>query len=375
MSTVTFSPVTAVLQNYPAGTVVIGKPGSGKTYFLLNLAANCFMTSTRFIFIDFKNDSLALKKINKDVKITDINKIKPGALNPFKVLKHVDTNTLISVIRALCGDLTSHQINSISPIVKDFVIENRRNLRGVDFSTLANYLYAADNEHAQTVGTILKNHEDSAYGSLLFYQGEDEDEPLTVGKESQIISLFGLTIPGQDSSKWNEEERFTSTIIYIICKMLNDVLSGNDKKDPVVLFVDESHIMYGSDFMSEVIEKLLVLGRSLNICTVLSSQNMTHYPHDISQLIANKFMFSSSPGQAKEFLDRFDSSDPDDENGLDRKSIINFISDASEGLCFMLDYKNRPGYIQIKSNLGVTSNPLIRDEPEETGTGKESVEA
>lgn len=351
------------MNNYPAGTIVIGRPGSGKTYFLLNLAANCFMTSTKMIFIDFKDDSLSLKKVNPNIKITDINKINPGALNPFKVIKDVDTNTLMSVIKCLCGGLTDTQINSVSPIVKDFVIENRRNVEGADFISLTNYLYASDNENAQIVGTMLKNHEDSKYGKLLFAPNE-KDSNLVIGDMSQVICLFGMSIPGKDKSSWNTEDNFTSAIIYIITRMLSDILVS-EKSKPTVLIIDESHIMYANKEMSDLIDRMLALGRSLNISIILSSQNISHYPKDINQLIANKFMFGSAPDQAKEFLDRFDSSGTDSSNSLDKESIVNFINDASTGLCFMIDNKNRSGYVQIKSNLGVTSNPLLRKESED----------
>lgn len=366
MSTVTFSPITSILNNYPAGTIVIGRPGSGKTYFLLNIAANCFMQNVKMIFIDFKNDSLALTKINPGLKVTDINNIEPGALNPFKVIKDIDTNTLMSIIKCLCGDLTLQQVNSVSPIVKDFVIENRRNLGNVDFLALTNYLYSSDNEDAQIVGTMLKNHEDSTYGDLIF-TSNDETDGIVLGDVSQVITLFGLSIPSPDKSKWNEEDKFTSAVIYIICRMLSDLLL-NKKGQPTVLIIDESHIMYSIKEMADIVDRMLVLGRSLNVATVMASQNITHYPKDISQLVANKFMFASSPDQSKEFLDRFDSSEEGVGGSLDRPSIISFMNEVgidadTKGVCFMIDARNRSGYVKIKSNLGVTSNPLIKNEP------------
>lgn len=359
-STVTFSPVTSIMENKPAGTVVIGRPGSGKTYFLLTTAGNAILMKAKVIFIDFKDDSIALKNIDPNVRVTDINNIEPGAMNPFKMIKEIDTNALMTLIMCLCGDLSNQQINSVSPIVKDFIIQNRRNISGVSFQSLSNYLYASDNQEAQLVGTILKNHEDSRYGSIIF--GEDTDTgagiEITSDNVSQVISLLGMSIPGKDHAKWTQEDRFTSGIIYIITKMLSEVLVS-DKSQPVVVIIDESHIMYANDSMAQLVDKLLVLGRSLNIAIVLSSQNMTHYPSDISQMIANKFMFASAPDQAREFLNRFDTSSEGEVGSLDRDSIVSFISNAKkEGICFMIDSKNRSGYVQIKSTLNVTSNPF-----------------
>ena len=56
MSTIKWSPCSAHMLNNAPGTVVCGSPGSGKTFFLLNIAANCLGTGQRVIAIDPKND-------------------------------------------------------------------------------------------------------------------------------------------------------------------------------------------------------------------------------------------------------------------------------------------------------------------------------
>ena len=56
MSTVKWSPTTAQMCNNAPGTIVVGAPGSGKTFALLNIAANCLGMGQRVIAVDPKND-------------------------------------------------------------------------------------------------------------------------------------------------------------------------------------------------------------------------------------------------------------------------------------------------------------------------------
>ena len=56
MSTIKWSPTTAQMVNNAPGTIVVGSPGSGKTFALLNIAANCLGIGQRVIAIDPKND-------------------------------------------------------------------------------------------------------------------------------------------------------------------------------------------------------------------------------------------------------------------------------------------------------------------------------
>lgn len=364
MSVIRWSPINSILNNRPAGTVVIGRPGSGKTFFLLNVAVNALMTSCRVIYLDPKNDASVLREVYPDIKLTDVNNIEPGAMNPFKILKEINSNVILAIISCICGKLDDNKMIAIAPIVNDFIIMNSRNIGGTNFSALANYLYSSENIEAQAVGTMLKLNEDSKYGKILFGEGGSS---FNLGKKSEIISLFGLPLPNINSVQdMNQEERFSSAIIYILCKMLKEVLI-EDSKLPTVFIVDEAYLMFANPAITAIINEFLVLGRSLNVATVLASQNITHFPKGIGQLISSKFMFASSRREALEFLEEFDISSSSE--SFDRESILDYISNIEEkikgpGGCFFIDSKNRGGFIRIKSNLGVTSNPLLKKRKE-----------
>lgn len=369
MSTIKWSPVTAMMLNRAPGTLVCGQPGSGKTFFLLNVCANALGMGQRVIAIDPKNDFSKLLNVSNNVEIVDINRIRPGALNPFTFLDRFDTSTLLTIIEIICGKLDKEDIIQITPIVKDFVTKFNRDNEYKDLQDVADYLFSRDNSAAQKIGTLLKTYEDNKYGPLLFTR-ETNVKPLILSNvASLIISLHGMSLPEYTKKveDYDANERFTSAIIYIITSKLLEILS-TDSKIPTILVCDEAHLLFGNKDMAQIIDKFLVLGRSLNVATVLASQGVSHFPKDIAQYVTSKFIFRSSIEEASLFLDKFDTSKLDASSAIDIDSVIAGISNLGVGCCFCIDLKNRNGFIRIISNYDVnllTSNPFKKNREEE----------
>ena len=353
-TTVLYSPFTSIFENGAAGTALVGKPGSGKTFSLLNIMANAIMMEQRIFCIDPKDDAGVLTSVYPDkLQYIDINNITPGALNPFTVIQHVDTNTIVSVISIICGGFSSEESVAVTPIINDFVQRNRIGARS-SFADVADYLYANDNHYAQAIGTKLKIHKDSKYGPLLF--GHAGLNINLGGQKSKIISLHGMDLP-KSNGVVTEVQKFNSAIVYIICRMLKDVLTAGNY--PTLFVLDEAHIAFQNPSFAAIVDEFLVLGRSLNVATVLASQAVSHYPDQIAQLIATKFCFRSSTQDAEEFMKKFYNQDGDDT--ADIRSIVHAIGDFNPGDCFMIDSRNRTGIFHFTSNLGdITSNPLMK---------------
>lgn len=377
MSTIKWSPTSAIMHNASPTTIVCGMPGSGKTFALLNFCANALGIGQRVISIDPKNDFSKLYNVNNSINIVDINKIRPGALNPFEFLKkvdkngkvtHIDTATLMTIIEIMCGKLSPEIIIDITPIVTDFVTKSKNSDEYVDMQDVADYLYSNPSKAAQTVGTMLKMFEDNKYGKLLFTR-ETNVKPLVLSEtDSMVISLHGLSLP--DYSKKPEDydanERFTSAILYIITSKLMEILSA-DSKIPTTLVCDEAHLLFSNKEMASIIDRFMVLGRSLNVATILASQGISHFPKGIAQYVTTKFMFKSSIEEAKLFLDMFDTSKLDASNSIDIDSIVSSATKFPTGVCFMIDRSGRSGIIKIKSIYDVsllTSNPFAKQREE-----------
>lgn len=362
MSTIQWLPTTAIWNNNAIGTLIMGQPGSGKTFFILNTCANCLGMGQRVICIDPKNDLDKLKNVAPEIEIIDINNIRPGALNPFTFLDRCDSTTLLTVIELMCGALDRNDIIDITPIVKDFVTEYNRDGTYKDMQDVADYLYGNESLAAQKIGSMLRLNEDSKYGKLLFTR-EVNVKPLYIPSDkSLVISIHGMALPDHTKSveNYNAEERFTSTILFLICKKLNEILATRTKI-PTTFVCDEAHILFANKEMSTIIHNFLALGRSLNIAVVLASQGIGHFPEAVSQFISSKFVFRSSMEEAEEFLNKFDTSKMDLSKALDTQSVVGGITALETGQCFFIDRQNRSGFIKVVSNYDVsllTSNPL-----------------
>lgn len=359
---VLFSPFTAIFENKAAGTAIIGSPGSGKTFSLLNIMANSLMMEQKIFCIDPKDDAGVLAEIYPEkVQYIDINSITPGALNPFSVIENIDTNTLVSIISIICGGFNDQENIAVTPIVNDFVNKSRK-MSGISFNNVADYLYANDNTYAQSIGTKLKIHADSKYGPLLFGNLNKINFNFGDKNKSKIISLHGMDLPKANSEYITEVQKFNSAVVYIICRMLKDILI--EGKYPTLFVLDEAHIAFQNPSFSSIVDEFLVLGRSLNVATLLASQSVSHYPESIAQLISSRFCFKSSSQEASEFLRKFYNQEGDDIADFD--NIIFNIGNFNPGDCFYIDSNNRSGIFHFTSLLGndITSNPLMKKRKE-----------
>lgn len=345
-NTVYFSPITPIFENMPPGTIICGSPGAGKTYFMQTIMTNCLQQRCIVIAFDPKNDHKGMLKKDPTIKYRDIS--KKQSLDPFMCIENVDTNFIISIIDTICGGLSKADVTAITPIVNDFVKRSRTG--NATFLRLADYLYSNQNPVVQNIGTLLKANEDSEYGKVFFNR---DKSCMQLGRESSIICLFGLPLPKTDNrDSWTKEEMFSSAIIMVLVKMLRNVLTSKNPI-PVILFIDEAHIILANPFIYKIVEEFLILGRSLNVATVLASQNVSHFPPDFSNFVSNRFQFRSSRNEVQEFLSRFLVSAEEETN-----SLITFAVNAKNGECIFIDRKNRVGEIQIAGDLGLSTTPI-----------------
>lgn len=354
MSSIMFSPFTSIFENKSAGTMIVGSPGSGKTFFINNIITNAIIMEQKIFAIDMKNDISKIKNEFPHIVVTDVNKIQPGGLNPFKVVKEVDTNFITSLISIICNGVNDQQIVSITPIINDFVNKFKRDPQSqMSFADVADYLYANDSKDAQVIGTKLNIHRDSQYGSLLF---DEDEEIMKLDNRSKVISLHGMDLPKQNDQHMTEEQKFNSGIVFILCKMLQDLMLEGTY--PKLFILDEAHIAFQNEAFASIINKFLTLGRSLNIATILSSQSVTHYPQNIGQLISSKFCFKSDYREAMEFLEMFLSGGS--EGKADFPVIASKINTFEKpGQSFFVDSSNRSGFFKVANILNnVSSNPL-----------------
>lgn len=370
MSEIFFSPINSVLSNKAAGTIVVGQSGAGKTFCLVNIAASALEQGCNIFALDAKNDMLALRNLYPGIKVTDVNKIAPGSLDPFLIFHEVDTTMILTIVEIICGKLSTEQKLAVTPIIGDFV--NKAKLtHTANFRDFANYLYQNQNPAAQAVGNQLLINANTQYGPILFGEPGVRSRGIMVGRESRIISIFGMPLPTGTSTP-RADEMLSSAIVYIICCMLRNILTRKnvnkkqkgaeqEKKRPALLIFDECHILMRSNEIKDIIDELLVLGRSLNVGVIAASQNVTHFDEKLAQHFSSKFTFKMSKREAAEFFELFNNTTT--ENELDISECIEVTTRLKSGYCFFIDNKERCTLIHIVSPYDtgdITSNPLFK---------------
>jgi hypothetical protein len=358
MSTIYLSPSTLIRENLSTGTIIIGQPGSGKTVAMTTMAANQLMMGEQIIAIDPKDDFVKLKNVMPQVDIINIQDIHEGSLNPFTFLDNVTPNTLMAIIRCLCGDLPMNAETYLIPVLKDFInkaqlAKRDENLIIPSLTSLERHLRQHNNDAVRNVGAVLNAQADSSFGKLLFTPNT-KVEPLQLPKDkSFVISILGMSLPNYTKKvqDYTADERFSSTVVFLLCQKLIDILSDKNKKRPVTLYLDEAHVLFSNREMTQVINQFLSMGRSLKVATVLGSQGMEHFPEQISQYISNKLMFKSSKDQAMAFLERFDTGigAPLDKEAIaaTMTNIDNINGELVKGNFFLIDRKNRSGFCHL----------------------------
>lgn len=364
MSTVNWSPTTSMWKNGAATSVVLGSLGGGKSFFLINVAANEIAMGRRIIAIDPKNDFNKLLNISKNIELIDVNNISPGALNPFTFLDDIDSSTLLTIVEILVGKISEEMYIDITPILTDFITKYKRDGVYKDMQDVADYLFSRDSKSAQAVGTALKIYEDNKYGRLLFTREENVNPLKLSDDKSLIITLHGMALPQESKSvgDYTADERLTAAITYLITKKLRNILTKDKGKVATTLFCDEAHMLFSNKEMAKLIDEFMSMGRSLNTATVLSSQGVQKFP-DISRYVASKFMFRNSIQEAEKFLEMFDSGKYKADGAINVPQVATAISELKTGQCFFIDLFNRSGFVQIKSIYSVdslTSNPLTK---------------
>lgn len=365
MSTIQYSPMTAIYENKAPVTAITGMPGVGKTFFILNTLARCLMMNMKILAIDPKNDIGVLSEVYDNVEYININDIKDGALNPFKVIKNFDSITLSSIIDIMVGGLTQEQEVAVKPILNDKVNEFRRGTP-MSFTQVADYLYQHDDKNCQYIGTRLNEIKNSKYGKLIFEDFLDEENYAAEetidffnSDTSKVISIMGMDLPKKDE-KMTAEYYFNAGIVYIICRIMKDVLV-NMNGEPCVVVIDEARIAFSNESFTNIINDFAALGRSLHIATILGTQSVVHYPDSIEQNISSKFCFRSTVKDGTEFLNRF--FDMNSEYALEKGEIAKKIAKLQNGQCFFIDSNNRGAFIKIQKQLDpkkITTNPLKR---------------
>lgn len=293
-----FSPMTAVYQSLSSGTVLVGKPGRGKTNLLRKILGNAIDSGMIVIAIDPKNDLRELVDDYPDLMNVDVLNQSNTTLDPF-FIKSMGAIDIISFLNVLMPS-KKLLIDAIIPIIQDFVKRRDRSGEDLGMKDLTQYLYGHKDQGAREVGITLNLISEDSIGKVFF--GNKGNSPINISRESQVITLGSLNI---DANYETMAGAVSATVMYTVVYMLNQAMALNTSKHPILVAIDEFRVASASDEIIKIVDKLLVLGRSLRVATLIASQNITHISEKLSGLFANQFAFEMDIEECEEFTKRF----------------------------------------------------------------------
>lgn len=277
---------------------IAGKPGVGKTQFLLKLLADVRTHTnfgTGFIIFDYKGDIAANERF---LEITRANVYRLPSdtlpINPFLLSEYTDEAIKISAReKAETFSSIDRKFGIVQKGTLTKAIEqayaNRKNeeRRYPDFNELLQLVlatYEAEEKNADTLTTTLRDLADFN----LFWSHNHSDEPLSsLLDQAIVVDLSALPVL-KELVAYLVIERFYKEM----SSMPDSAIEGDRRELRTILVIDEAHnyLPQNNLFLRKVVRE----GRSKGAAIFLASQSPSDYlqkEFDFKELLEFFFMF------------------------------------------------------------------------------------
>lgn len=337
-----YDPHTPIFNNNPPGAVITGRPGSGKTFFALGLAAMSSILGKVTVVLDPKGDFLSLYSLKDQLGNIDIWNLKDpkakGLLDPFQMADN-DGDKLslaLTVIDIFVGGLSDNQNTVLSPILKDVINEPNPSL-----SKVVDELRGSVRQEAKNLGSKLDIIRKLPIAQLCFAESKRRKK-VNFEAGLTIVTMAGISLPQAGEEAEGTQDRLVLGILYLVTDFIRRIMENDDSNNPKTLIVDEAWAIVASKHGASIIKSVALLGRSKGLALILATQNTSHFGKiDIKNTITTRFAFRSTKDEADMIIE--DMGLPLDEG------FQGIISDLERGECLMQDYMERFSTVQITS--------------------------
>lgn len=337
-----YDPHTPIFNNNPPGAVITGRPGSGKTFFALGLAAMSSILGKVTVVLDPKGDFLSLYSLKDQLGNIDIWNLKDpkakGLLDPFQMADN-DGDKLslaLTVIDIFVGGLSDNQNTVLSPILKDVINEPNPSL-----SKVVDELRGSVRQEAKNLGSKLDIIRKLPIAQLCFAESKRRKK-VNFEAGLTIVTMAGIDLPQAGDEAEGTQDRLVLGILYLVTDFIRRIMENDDSNNPKTLIVDEAWAIVASKHGASIIKSVALLGRSKGLALILATQNTSHFGKiDIKNTITTRFAFRSTKDEADMIIE--DMGLPLDEG------FQGIISDLERGECLMQDYMERFSTVQITS--------------------------
>jgi len=283
-----YDPHYAIRINKPPVTLITGSPGSGKTVASLLLASHSALLNKITFILDPKGDFLSLKlleeanevenihvwSIFQDVEKGTVRESNIGMLDPTCLTDDVNENASLTLetIGALVKTMSPNQRNTLIPIIQDVTQSKNPSMNSIKM-----ILARSQDPEISTLSHELSLALNMPAGKLLVSSSKFNNK-LNLSKGVVVASLMGLSLPASTKKEENylEKERLSVAIIRLLTHLTLNVMKKVPKNINKTLFIDEAWAVFNNSSGRDLIDEVSLLGRSLNMAVILSTQSPAH---------------------------------------------------------------------------------------------------
>ncbi|MEG6617477.1 ATP-binding protein [Peptococcaceae bacterium 1198_IL3148] len=343
---VLFKPGDAMLRNRSGAVLELGTLGGGKTnlkFLLIYLAA---LKGARIITINSKAEDHVLELLPFKSRQVDLSYTGNARINPLTIandpLKARDIARDFLCITLKVGDNESRLLAIVEALDKVYSLNQEKWHLDSVLNVLETMQDADENKinEARRCSNLLKAYKMSSLGRMVFTKETtsfDGDEQIT------SINLAGLPLPGKNKKPEDpltESERQSIGLMYLAAVAAKEVLLKYDVKALKVYSSDEN---WKLEFVNEgklLTNEIILMGRSMNIIPIISTQNNSHLDDDTKKNIGYVFAFHTE--DLDEIKANADLLQIDADN-----NVIETFRQLRTGTCFMKDLDNRVSVVKI----------------------------
>lgn len=343
---VQFKPGAAMQRNRSGAIIELGTLGGGKTslkLFIIYLAA---LRGARIVTINAKREDHVLSELPFKTRQIDLSYNGDARINPLTISKDpMKARDIASAYLSITLNVGNNESRLLAIYdALDKVYAGDRNKWHMDtlLEILSNWEdpdKEKENE-AHRCAKLLKAYKMSPLGQMVF---SEETTPIDGNEQITILNLTGLPLPKK--KKPNETlssiERQALGLMYLATVAAREVVLNYDSRILRVLASDENWKLEYTDEGSLLVSELILLGRSLNIIPLISTQNNSHLDEDTKKNIGYVFAFYT------ESLEEIKSNAELLQIEANDETVSTFRK-LKTGTCFMKDLNNRVAVVNIK---------------------------
>lgn len=322
-----------------SNAMVIGKPGSGKSFFLKNLILNEWANDTKIIIIDPEAEYLCLTR-NLSGNIIDVGNAQEGKINPFHIYKIltengenadpvVTFNTHLKMLESYFKIVLVGASNDVIELVNNIVVETYERM-GISETTDCSNFDASDFPLFSDVLNTLKSKDKNNMDTLTlrdvrtaemylqkFVTGRYSDiwnAPSTLGVDADIIDFnFQSLFANKNNVVANAQ--MLLIFRFIEQEIINARDTNNSGKNRRTLIVtDEAHLFIDPkfpialDFFYQMNKRIRKYGGSFipatqNIADFNGNEELRNKTSTILKNCQYTFIFKLSSPDMKDVLD------------------------------------------------------------------------